>query len=166
MPKWMEAGQITGVHGIAGEVKVRPFSNDAKFLLQFKRLALQEKGGERVLTAVDRSRVHQDFLLLKLQGVDDRDRAQALRQAMLYFDRDEVQLPEGQYFLAELIGLEVLTEEGRVVGTVTQVFQPPAQDVYEITGADGVHMIPAVPEFVLSIDMENRRMTVRLIEGM
>lgn len=164
---WMEAGQVVGVHGVRGELKVRPWCDGADFLLPFRRFALQPAGAaSKRICAVESSRTHQGFVLLKLEGIDTREVAQGLRDAVLWFDRADVRLPEGKYFLADLIGLTVEEENGTVLGTLTEVFQPPAHDVYHVSGGPCEHDIPAVPPFVQTIDLERRRVIVRLIEGM
>lgn len=163
----MEAGQVSGVHGVRGELKVRPWCDGADFLLPFRRFALQMTGSEaKHVRVAESSRTHQGFLLLKLEGVDTREAAQALRGTVLYFDRAEAELPEGRYFLSDLIGLTVTDESGEVLGTLTEVFQPPAHDVYRVTDGGQVHDIPAVPQFIKEVDLAHRRVVVRLIEGM
>ena len=160
---------MAGVHGVRGELKVRPLCDGADFLLMFGRFALElPHGGQKRVYPKQGARVHQGFLLLKLEGVDTREAAQAMRGSMLYFDRAEAELPEGRYFLSDLLGLTAVDEDGEtVLGTVTEIIQPPAHDVYRITGPDGAeHWVPAVPEFVKVVDMESRRVAVRLIEGM
>ena len=167
-PHWMEAGQVAGVHGVRGELKVRPWCDGADFLLPFQRYALElPNAGEKRVRCVEGARAHQGFLLLKLEGTDTREDAQALRGSVLYFDRAEAELPEGKHFLSDLMGLVAFDEDGNEIGTLTEVIQPPAHDVYRITGPDGAeHWVPAVPEFVKRVDLENRRVVVALIEGM
>ncbi|MCL2004436.1 MAG: ribosome maturation factor RimM [Oscillospiraceae bacterium] len=159
---------MTGVHGVRGELKVRPWCDGADFLLPFRRFALElPGGGEKRVRRTEGARPHQGFLLLKLEGVDTREDAQALRGCVLYFDRAEASLPEGTHFLSDLLGLTAVDPDGAEIGTLTEVLQPPAHDVYRITGPDGAeHWVPAVPEFVKRLDIENRRVVVALIEGM
>jgi 16S rRNA processing protein RimM len=166
--RWMEAGQVTGVHGVRGELKVRPLCDGADFLLPFQCFALElPNSGDKRLYKAESSRAHQGFLLLKLEGVDTREDTQALRGSTLYFDRAEARLPEGKHFLSDLIGLTAVDGDGNEIGTLTEIHQPPAHDVYRITGLHGAeHWVPAVPEFVKGIDLENGRVVVALIEGM
>ncbi|MDR1735284.1 MAG: ribosome maturation factor RimM [Oscillospiraceae bacterium] len=164
---WLEAGEVAGVHGIHGELKIRPWCDGADFLLPFRRFALEAPGGgARQLVKVQSSRAHKGFLLLKLGGIDTRDAAQALRGFVLYLDRADASLPEGRYFLADLIGLTAFDESGAPLGIVTDIIQPPAHDVYHVTGGEREHWVPAVPQFVREIDIANRRIVLSLIEGM
>jgi 16S rRNA processing protein RimM len=102
---------------------------------------------------------------MKLKGVDTVEDAQALRGAVLTIDRGGVELPEGRFFIADLIGLAVYEGE-RHIGTVYDVLKAPAHDVYVVRGEDGERMIPAVPAFVKEIEPERGIMRVELIEGM
>ena len=152
---------MVNTHGIHGELRVEPWCDSPEFLQQFKTLYR----GEDAL-AVERSRPHKHFLLVKLAGIDTVEAAQRLKGTVLHIDRAEAVLPEGRFFVQDLIGLRVADEQGNPVGELTDVISLPAHDVYVVQGADGEHMIPVRPEFVLSVDAEAGCVTVRLIEGM
>ncbi len=155
---WLEAGRIVGTHGIRGEVKVEPWADEPSFLLGFGRVRL--RGAER---AVEQARVHKSQVLLKLAGVDTVEQAAALRGQILSICRDDVRLEDGAVFIADLIGLPVFAD-GEELGRITEVLTLPANDVYVVKGAHE-YMIPAVKEFVLSVDL-TAGVTVKRLEGM
>ena len=107
------------------------------------------------------------FMCLKLKGIDDRNAAESLRGKVLFVDEaHRAKLPEGEYFVHDVLGLAVREEGGTDLGTVADVLRYPASDVYVVRGDRGEILIPAVKEFVRSVDLGARTMTVRLIEGM
>lgn len=157
----MEAGRIVNTHGLHGEVKIEPWCDSPEFLAGFSQL--------RVGTAVfdlERSRVHGGMLLAVLRGIDTVQAAQALKNAVVCIDRADVRPPEGRHFIADLLGLTVVDERCGPIGALEDVLQMPAQDVYVVAGEDGKRYIPVVDEFVLSVDMDEKIIRVRLIEGM
>ena len=101
--QYLEVGKITNVHGIMGEVRVQPWADSPDFLCQFKNLYVDSSHWP---IQVERARVHKNMVILKLQGVTDVNSALAMRNAVLYIDRKDVQLPEGSFFLADLMGME------------------------------------------------------------
>jgi 16S rRNA processing protein RimM len=157
----IEIGKIVGTHGVRGELRVEPWCDSPAFLAGFPAVCLHGKAH-----TVESARVHKRLVLLKLEGVDTVESAQALRDGVLYIDRSGIELPEGRYFIQDLIGLSVTGQDGERVGTLYDVLTAPAHDVYIVRGGDGEHMIPAVPEFVKKIDLENGVIQVALIEGM
>ena len=115
----------------------------------------------RILSA----REHKGFLLARLEGVDDLNAAMALKGRELRIARADAPLPPGGYFLGDLIGASVVDEEGREIGKLTEILERPASDIFVVQGGQE-HLIPAVEEFIRSVDAENGVVTVRLIEGM
>ena len=162
--KYLEAGKIAGTRGIKGELRVLPWCDSAEFLTRFSTLYLD--GGEtpvRVLSA----RVHKEHVLMILEGVDSVESADLLRNKILYLDRDDVSLPEGRYFMQDLMGLDVYDADTFLYyGSLTQVMRTGANDVYQITSQDHKnYLIPAVPEFVREIDLEKGKMLIRPVKG-
>ena len=158
--QFVEAGRIVNTHGIAGEVKIEVWLDSPQFM---KRCgALVVNGGKlKILSA----REHKGFLLAKLDGVDDVSAAMALKGKTVYIDRDDAHLPQGAYFLQDIIGAEVVDEQGNSVGMLAEIMETPASRIYVVRG-EREHMIPAVPEFILSTDAETGVIKVHLIEGM
>jgi 16S rRNA processing protein RimM len=157
----IEIGKIAGTHGVRGELRVEPWCDSPAFLTGFQTVFMR---GTAV--KVQSARVHKRLVLMLLEGVDTVEAAQALRDSVLYIDRSDVELPEGRYFIQDLIGLSVTGADGERVGTLYDVLTAPAHDVYVVRGDNGEHMIPVVPEFVKEIDVEGGVIRVALIEGM
>ena len=157
--RYLEAGQIVSTHGIRGELKVLPWADGPEFLTLFDRIYL--KGREY---ALESARVLKTCVLLKLQGVDTVEAAQALRDAVVQVNREDVELEEGTYFIADLIGLSVLDGE-RKVGVIREILTMPGNDVYVVQG-EHTYMIPAVKEFLLETNLDQGYVRVKLIEGM
>ena len=159
--QYLEAGRIINTHGIRGEVKVEPWTNSPRDLSFFRHFYIDGKPFRSVS-----SRVHRNFVILALEGISDIDSAIKLKNKIIYIDRDEASLSEGEYFLQDIIGLRVVDEEsGAEIGTLTEVLDLPSSTVYVVKGEREI-LIPAVPEFIKIVDIEGGTVTVRLIEGM
>ena len=164
MEQYLEVGKITNVHGIMGEVRVQPWADSPEFLCRFKTLYVDKTHWP---IQVERARVHKNMVILKLHGVTDVPSALAMRNAILYIDRKDAQLPEGTFFLADLYGLEVRdAESGKVLGKVADVLTLPANNVYVVRGGERELMIPAVPQFIAETNPEGGYLRVNLIEGL
>ena len=157
---FIEAGRITNTHGVAGEVKIEVWLDSPEFMKRFKRIYID--GRPCVLRS---ARVHKQFLLCSMEGVGDVNAAMALKGKTVFIAREDAKLPAGTYFLQDLIGARVVDEQGREIGILTEVMERPASNIYVVKG-ETEHLIPAVPEFIMSTDIEAGRITVRLIEGM
>ena len=158
--KYLEAGKIVNTHGVRGEVRIQPWADSAEFLAGFKRLYID--GEARRLVS---GRVQKDCLIAKFEGLDDINEAMRLKNKIVFINRDDAKLPEGRHFISDTLGISVYDESGALLGTVSDVMTLPANDVYVVKGEREI-LIPAVPEFVKELDLENERMTVKLIEGM
>lgn len=159
MKELLEVGEIVAPHGIHGEVKLLPWADSPEFVLDFDRLYLKEQW-----YGVERSRVQKTCVLLKLRGVDTPEDAARLVHAVASIHREDVQLEEGTYFIADLVGLQVLSE-GQPIGRLKEVISMPGNDVYVVQGKKK-YMIPVVRQFVEEPDFEAGTLTVHLIEGM
>ena len=160
--RYLEAGKIVNTHGIAGEVQIMPWADDPDFLLNFKTLYLDGKP-----IHIRSARVHKNAVLMKLDGVDDINEAMRLKNKVVSIDREDATLEEGSFFLADLYGLEVRdADSGEVLGTISDVLTPPANNVYIVKGTKREYMIPAVPEFIVETNVDEGYLLVHLIEGM
>ena len=160
--RYLEAGTIVNTHGIAGEVKIMPWADDPDFLLNFKTLYLDGKP-----IHIRSARVHKNAVLMKLDGVDDINEAMRLKNKVVSIDREDATLEEGSFFLADLYGLEVRdADSGEVLGTISDVLTPPANNVYIVKGTKREYMIPAVSEFIVETNVDEGYLLVHLIEGM
>ena len=155
--QYIEAGEIVTTHGVRGEVKVLCWLDDPEMLCDFQRCRID---GKEVI--MEQVRVQKTCNLVKLQGVDTMEAAQALRGKTIQLYREDID--EEVIFAAELIGMEVQCE-GKTIGKIADVLDYPGNMVYVVRG-QREYMIPAVSAFVLDTDMENNLMQVRLIEGM
>lgn len=155
--QFLEAGEIVTTHGVRGEVKVLPWADSPEFLLDFNRVVIGTKEYK-----VQQCRVQKSCNLVKLAGVDTMEEAQSLRGKIVQVYRADA--PDGLIFAAELVGIQVYAN-GVLIGELTEVLDYPGNKVYVVKG-EYEYMIPAVKAYVLSTDLEENRMEVRLIEGM
>lgn len=160
MKQFLPAGEIVNTHGIRGEVRVMPWADSPEFLLDFPVFYIDEKP-----VKVTSARVQKTCVLLKLKGVDTVEAATALRGKTICIHRDDAQLEDGAVFVDDLLGMEVYDQNGEKLGQIKDVLSLPKNDVYVVQGKHE-YMIPAVKEYVKSIDVENSRMDVVTIEGM
>ena len=158
--KYIEAGQIVNTHGVRGEVKIMSWLDSPEFLRSFHTLYL-----DGVPVEVLSARVQKNFVIAALEGITDINAAMTLKNKTVCIDRDDAALPEGTFFLADILGAKVVTEAGEELGVLTDVLERPGNNVYVVRG-ETERLIPAVPEFILRTDVENGVITVRLIEGM
>lgn len=157
-------GQIVRPHGIRGEVKIvsKMTWPDGFEIRGTLFLACRDQN-----YSIAGGRWYDDYAILRLSGVSDRDEAEALRGCEVLVNKDQMpELPEEHYYETELIGLKVRTVSGKPVGTLKEVLHMPAQDVYEISTPSGSVLIPAVESFIKKIDLDNREMIVEPIEGL
>ena len=164
MKQYLEVGKVTNVHGLMGEVKVQPWADSPEFLCQFKTLYVDEA---HFPMTVQRARVHKNMVIIKFDGPTDVPSALSLRNAILYIDRSDVDLPEGAFFLADIYGLEVRdAATGEVLGKIADVLTLPANNVYVVKGGARELMIPAVAEFIAETNIEGGYIRVNMMEGL
>ena len=152
-------GRIVAPHGVRGELRVAVLTEFPERFLDMKRVLVEGKG-EMTVTGV---RTHQDIILMTLAEVKDRDAASALRGRLLQVTRAELMpLPEGQFYVFDLVGVKVFDEAGQELGVLEEVLQPGANDVYLIRRTDGSELLlPDLRSVVLTVDMPGRRMVVK-----
>ena len=155
--QFLEAGEIVTTHGVRGEVKVLPWADSPEFLLDFNRVMIGTKEYK-----VQQCRVQKSCNLVKLAGVDSMEDAQLLRGKILQVYREDA--PKGLIFAAELVRIQVYAD-GALIGELTEVLDYPGNKEYVVKG-EYEYMIPAVKAYILSTDLDENRMEVRLIEGM
>ncbi|MDD6160159.1 MAG: ribosome maturation factor RimM [Oscillospiraceae bacterium] len=157
---YLECGKIVNTHGIRGEVKIVPWADSPEFVCGLPALYLD---GKRL--AVRSARVHKGNVIALLEGVDDVNAAMLLKNKVVSMAREDADLPEGSFFLSDIIGLRVIDEEGRELGTLKEILSPSLQQVYVVEGEREI-LIPAVPQFILETNTEDGYIKVRLIDGM
>ena len=164
MNQYLEVGKVTNVHGLMGEVKVQPWADSPEFLCQFKTLYVDEA---HFPMTVQRARVHKNMVIIKFEGPTDVPSALSLRNAILYIDRSDVDLPEGAFFLADIYGLEARdAASGEVLGKIADVLTLPANNVYVVRGGARELMIPAVPQFIAETSIDGGYIRVNMMEGL
>ena len=156
-------GQIVNAVGLKGETKVYPYCDYKERFEELESLFIEDEAAK-----IEKVRYQGELAIIKFENVSDRNAAEALKGKYLYIDRAHARtLDEDEFFIADLCGLEVVSEDENFLGTLKDVIQGSAQDVYEIEKPDGgVFLVPAVSEFVKKVDMKGGKVTIRVIEGM
>ena len=163
--RYLEIGKIVNIHGLNGVVKVMPWCDSAEFLCEFETLY---RGKQHVPMEIERASVQKNMALVKFAGVDTPEQANALRNAVLYMDREDVELEDGTFFIQDLLGMTVQdADSGRIYGKLRDVLQTGANDVYEIETPEGKTLLaPVIPQVVLSHDFDTDTILIRPLEGL
>lgn len=164
MKEFIETGKIVNIHGLRGEVKIMPWSDDPEFICEFDILYY---GKDKKILEIENARVHKNMVLVKFKDIDTPETANLLRNNIIYIDRNDVELEEGTYFIQDLIGLKVINADtNEEYGTVRDVFQTGANDVYEVKNDEKTVLIPAIPDVIVNTDIENSVLMIRPLEGL
>ena len=158
--QFLEAGRIVNTHGVRGEVKIQPWADSPEFLKDFGTLYI-----DGAPVKVRSARVHKGCVIASLEDIDDVNGAMRLKGKLVSIDRRDAKLPEGGYFIQDIIGARVVDENGAEVGTLAEVLNLPGSDAYVVRGEREI-LIPAVPQFILSRDIDAGVITVRMMEGL
>jgi 16S rRNA processing protein RimM len=163
--RWIAVGRVTRSHGVKGEVAVLPLSEvEARFRPGSRLYVGQAE--DRGLTVAS-SRPHRRRLLVAFEEIGDRTRGEMLKGEYLFVPASWApELPEGEYWPHQLIGCRVVTEEGRVVGTIDEIVRAPANDVWVARGEEGEILVPAIKEVVRRVDLGGHRVVVREVPGL
>lgn len=162
-----QVGVITQPHGLKGEVKVFPTTDDAARFLDLDEVIL-DNGKERLVLKIEGVKFFKKFAILKFQGYDSIEAIEKYKRASLLVTREQaVPLEEGEYFVADMLGMQVVTEEGELLGVLKEVLTTGANDVY-VVAREGQKdaLLPAIRECVRDIDMERRVITVHIMGGL
>jgi 16S rRNA processing protein RimM len=164
-PRFLVIGEIVKPHGVKGEVTVIPHTDLPERFTWIDEIYVGEN--PPIPVAVESARLHKGRPLLKLAGYDNRDQADALRGQLLQIPEDQaIPLEENEYFLFQLLGLLVETMEGNQIGTLAEVIETGANNVFVVLGDQGEILIPDIPEVILEIDFENQRMIIDPLPGL
>ncbi len=157
----LAVGVIVRPHGIRGEVKIQPLTDRAEDWLSLHTVEWTDRQGTRLCRRVKHQRLQGEMVIAQLEGVYDRDAAEALRGTELRVPRGQApQLEQDSYYIVDLIGCQVEDENGVLLGQVAEVHQPGSNDVYEIHGPQGVYLMPAIRQVISQVDVEQRRILV------
>ena len=163
----LQVGIITTTHGVKGEVRVFPTTDDVN---RFKKLreVILDTGKEKITLEIEGVMFFKQMVILKFKGIDTLDDVSKYRQAGLYVTRDNaVKLGRDEYFIADLIGVEVYDESDQVIGSLEDVIETGANDVYVIRMTDGRELLlPAIRQCILNVDVQGGRMQVHVLEGL
>ena len=167
MEDLLQVGIITSTHGVRGEVKVYPTTDDPRRFRRLKEVVL-DTGKEKMNLEIEGVKFFKQFVILKFKGLDNINDIEKYRQKSLYVTRkNAVRLQRDEYFIADLIGLKVQDEDGKELGTVKDVIETGANDVYEVEMADVKSLLlPAIKQCILNVDVENGTMQVHVLEGL
>ena len=167
MKERLEVGQIVNTFGIKGFVKVYPYVDDIKRFDNLKTIYLKSKNKENKFE-IEEVKYQKNMVLLKLKGIDTVEQAETLRNFYIEIERkDAVKLEEGQYFIADLLGLDVFVDTGEKLGTLEDVYGYGSSDIFVVKNELGKQfLLPYIDEVVKNIDLENGKITVHLIDGL
>ena len=166
MEDLLQVGAITSTHGLQGEIKVFPTTDDPKRYSRLKKVWL-DSGKELIPLEVERVKYFKQFVIVKFRGLNRIEDIEKFVKKNLYVTRDQaVKLKKNEYFIADLIGLQVEDEEENELGTLTDVLATGANDVYVVEQNGKEVLIPAIRQCILDVDLEKKRMKVHLLEGL
>ena len=166
MLEYLSIGQIINTHGLRGEVKVYPLTDDISRFEKLKEAYVEENDG-LVKYKVESVKFLSSTVAVKLKGIDSEEAANKLRGFYIKVDRKSaVKLPKDTYFICDLIDLEVYDEKGLLIGTIKDVLQTGSNDVYVIQSSGKDILIPALKDIVKKIDLENKKILVEMPEGL
>lgn len=167
MEQRFQVGVISSTHGVRGEVKVYPTTDDAKRFKRLKEVVL-DTGREQKTLEIEGVKFFKQFVILKFKGIDNINDIEKYKGKSLFVDREHaVKLKKDEYFIADMIGMRVFTDEGEDFGTLKDVIETGANDVYIIdTKAHGEVLIPAIKQCILYVDVEQGEMRIHLLEGL
>lgn len=167
MEQLLQVGVISSTHGVRGEVKVFPTTDDVKRFKRLKQVIL-DTGREHKLLEIEGVKFFKQFVILKFKGIDNINDIEKYKGKSLWVDRaNAVRLRKNEYFIADMIGLTVYTEDGEEFGTLRDVLETGANDVYIIDSLKhGEVLVPAIKQCILDVDIENGKMTIHLMEGL
>lgn len=167
MQKNLEIGQIVNTFGIKGFVKVVPYVDNIERYDELKKVYVRNKNTVAEYE-VEEVKYQKNMVLLKLKGIDKVEEAEKLRNAFLEVDRENaIELEEGEYFIADLIGMQVVTDEGQELGTLEDIYNRGSSDIYVVKDELGKQiLLPAIEDVIKEINLEENKITVHIIEGL
>ena len=169
MTESFQVGVIASTHGLQGEVNVFPTTQDPDRFKKLKKVTLHTQKGEEILLDVVSARFFKKFVIVKFKQFSDINEVEKFRGCELTIDRkDAIKLNKGEYYCADLIGLKIVDEDGKELGTLSEILQTGANDVYEMTrnDTDEKVYIPAIKDCVKEIDVEGGKIVIHVMDGL
>ena len=166
MQEFLEIGQIVNTFGIKGMVKVKPFTDD---ITRFDRLdkVYVESNKIKKQYEIEEVKYHKDMVLIKFKGIDKVENAELLRNCYLKVDRkDEPELEEGTYYIVDLLGLDVYSDEGNLLGKLDDIYNYGSSDIYVVKDELGKQLLlPAISDVIKEINLEQKKIVVHILPG-
>lgn len=167
MQEYLEVGQIVNTNGLKGLLKINPFTDDITRFERLKTIFIEHKK-ELLEFEIESVRYQKKQVLLKLKGIDTIEEAEKYREDYLKINRNkEEKLPEDTYYIVDLIGLDIYTDNGELLGKLDDIFSTGSNDVYVVKNSEGKQiLLPAISDVIKNIDLEQKKIVVNLIEGL
>lgn len=167
MQKNLEIGQIVNTFGIKGFVKINPFVDDILRFDDLKKVYIRKNKISEIME-VEEVKYHKNMVLIKFKGIDNIEDAEQLRNLYIEVDRENaIELQKGEYFIADLLGLNVITEEGAILGKLDDIFNTGSNDIYVVKTEEGKQiLLPAISDVIKEIHLNENKIVVHLLEGL
>ena len=167
MQEFLEIGQIVNIFGIKGVVKVKPFTDDIKRFDDLKKVYVENNNNKKEYE-IEEVKYHRDMVLIKFKGIDKIEQAELLRNCYLKVNRnDEPELEKGTYYIVDLIGLDVYSDEGNLIGKVDDIFNNGSCDIYAVKDELGKQLLlPAISDVIKEINLEENKIVVHILKGL
>ena len=167
MNSYLELGQIVNVKGLKGEVKVNPFTENIDRFEELKTVLIKFKNENKEFE-IEKVGYHKNQVILKFKGINTIEEAEKLRNSYILINRNDLEpLEEGVYYITDLLGLEVYTEDVTLLGKVEDIYNTGSNDIYVVKDDLGKQkLLPGIPEVLKNVDLEHGKIIVNLIEGL
>ncbi len=162
--KFLETGKIVGTHGVRGMVRVQPWCDDGEFLAQFKYVYTDAEGKNKL--KIKAAKPHGNVVLMTVEGVNSIEDAERLRGKVIFINRKDVKLPEGRYFISDILGCQVLdADTNEVLGSLSDVTETGANDVWHIKRDEKEYLVPAIADVIVDVRPEENIVIIRPLKG-
>ena len=167
MTKYLEIGQIVNTFGIKGMVKVKPFTDNIERFSNLEKIYIKNKSGQTEYK-IQEVKYHKNMVLIKFEGIENPEQADLLRNSYLIVDREtEEPLEPGRYYIVDMIGLDVFTDDNEYLGKLEDIYNTGSSDIYVVKNELGKQvLLPAIEDVIKNIDMDNKKVIVHLIPGL
>ena len=167
MTKYLEIGQIVNTFGIKGMVKVKPFTDHIERFSNLEKIYIKNKSGQTEYK-IQEVKYHKNMVLIKFEGIENPEQADLLRNSYLIVDREtEEPLEPGRYYIVDMIGLDVFTDDNEYLGKLEDIYNTGSNDIYVVKNELGKQvLLPAIEDVIKNIDMDNKKVIVHLIPGL
>ena len=167
MTKYLEIGQIVNTFGIKGMVKVKPFTDNIERFNNLEKIYIKNKSGQTEYK-IQEVKYHKNMVLIKFEGIENPEQADLLRNSYLIVDREtEEPLEAGRYYIVDMIGLDVFTDDNEYLGKLEDIYNTGSNDIYVVKNKLGKQvLLPAIEDVIKNIDMDNKKVIVHLIPGL